>query len=98
MYLWIGLNLLVLPGLGSVFARKRISGALQMVAAIVGFGFMFFWFYRFLTMYTRSDGFPEIESLPFRLFFVGLGLFAGAWLWALATSLQILRDTRKTDA
>ena len=49
-YLWIGLNLLVLPGLGSVFARKRISGALQMVAAIVGFAFMFFWFYRFITI------------------------------------------------
>jgi len=92
----VGLNLLGLPGLGSFLAGRRITGVLQMLLSIIGFVCAVIWFIGLITLYARSDDFPDLATLPFRLLIAGGILFAIAWLWTLVTSLQILRDARTT--
>ena len=97
-YVLVGLNLLVLPGLGTLLAGRRVSGVLQVALAVAGFLFSVRWFSQLMTIATTisADGFPDLEALPFRSIVVGLGIVLAAWLWSLASSLQFLRASRKT--
>ena len=92
----IALNLLCLPGLGSLLAGRRVSGVAQMLFALVGFALGLVWFVQLIALYAGQDEFPDLSALPFGALVTGVVLFAAAWLWALASSLQILRDARKT--
>ncbi len=89
--LWV--NLLALPGLGSVLAGRRVGWA-QAVLAVAGLGLAGYGVVR-----AAADWLAAGEALPLwsgalELALVGLGLSAGAWGWALVTSLQVLRDSR----
>jgi hypothetical protein len=90
-YMPVGLNLLVLPGLGTWVAGRRLSGTLQILMAVTGFGLAFAWFVQLITLYGRMDDFPDFSALPYRWLIAGVVLFAGAWLWSLASSLAMLR-------
>jgi len=93
----VTLNLLVLPGLGTIIAGRR-SGWLQAVLALAGFGLNIAWALWFFAGFLRSEELPEDVSSPVCLALAGFALFLIAWRWALASSLQILREARTTKA
>ena len=82
-------NLLVLPGLGSVTAGRRIGYA-QMGVAMVGFGLTGFWFIRLMIQWIHTGEMPSLFGPYFWTGCLGVILFALAWSWALASSIGIL--------
>ena len=92
-----GVNVLAVPGLGSIMAGRRATGAIQMVLAIVGFALALAWCSKLIALYSHADEAPDLASLPYRLLIAGAVMFISGWLWSLASSLQILRETRKTN-
>jgi len=95
-YVLTGLNLLVLPAVGTFLAGRRVSGVLQVALAVTGFLLSVRWVSQLMTIATSADGFPDLDALPFRSIVAGLCIVLAAWLWSLVSSLQILRATRKT--
>lgn len=90
-------NVLLWPGLGTALAR-RWSGLLQMglsggglVMALVGLiGFYGRWI--------NTTEFPGWRDRYILSFIVGMGLFTITWLWALVSSIQIIRAARRTHS
>lgn len=76
-------------------AGHRWVGAAQMTVAVAGFLIFMAWFWELAQRAWESLETGHPASLPpWRGLVLGLGLFGGAWLWSLATSLRILRDLR----
>lgn len=85
-------NLVVLPGLGSLLMGRR-SGWLQAPLALGGMALGLRWLVLVLLDWRRAGALPE--TLPRAgLLLEGVALFALAWLWALATGLALLRRRR----
>ncbi len=91
-------NLLGLPGLGSFLAGKRIAGITQIAIALTGFALTIFWFCAFIAEWIATKEFPFTGGRQFRWGLIGLGVFALAWFWGLATGLQIRRAARTNNA
>jgi hypothetical protein len=88
------MNLLVLPGLGSFLARRRISGAAQALLAGTGFVMSFWWLILLGRQWTEEGYFPWDGGSDFSLGLTGFALFAVAWIWSLATSLSVIYAAR----
>jgi hypothetical protein len=93
----LAINLGATPGLGSFVAGHRVVGVFQMGLSVSGFIAILVWFWELLR--GAWDSIQTGDSVvwpPAQGLILGCALFAGAWLWSLVTSLQILRDLRKT--
>jgi hypothetical protein len=90
------LSNLVLPGLGTFAAQRRLEGVLQLVVSQSGFGLMLVWTISFVRAWIRLGSFPEDMGPQGGLCFLGLALFFMAWIWSLASSYGILQDSRKS--
>ena len=88
------LSNLVLPGLGTFAARRRLEGALQLVVSQTGFGLMMVWTITFVRTWIRLKSFPEDMGPHAGLCFLGMALFFLGWIWSLASSYGILQDSR----
>ena len=97
---------LVLPGLGSLAAGRRV-GLPQLALCLVGFGLTLFWGVRFI--YWSLDHWAEFHNStpsldpmkPLRDLWqqarwplLGIVLFALSWIWALLTSWAMLAETK----
>jgi hypothetical protein len=92
------LNQLATPGLGSLLAGCRLAGAGQLLLAVAGFGLVSAWILRrYLNLYLEWRELPLQPPLAPWVLPAGAALFLAGWGWALATSLAILRQTRKTE-
>lgn len=87
---------MVLPGLGSFLARRRIAGALQAALAGMGAGLSVWWLFLLARQWAEEGYFPIDGGEDFRIGIVGVLIFAVAWVWSLATSLSVLRAARRT--
>lgn len=76
------LNIIVLPGLGSLIGRRIKEGIIQIVLTIVGSTMVLF------GLITFADW--GIEMLGISL--GGIILTISAYIWAIITSIQILKD------
>jgi len=86
-------NLLVLPGLGSLMAKRRV-GWLQIVLSVSGA------FLTILGMITVMLHWIAVQQLPIGMGYyvwllMGIVLFGTGWFWSLVTSLLILRQTKQ---
>ncbi len=89
---------LVLPGLGTWAAGRRAAGLAQIVVSQAGFIAAMVWAVWFVGVWMRTGELP-IELGPyFWPAMAGVALFFVGWLWSLASSLQIVRAARKTNA
>ena len=88
------MNLLVLPGLGSFLARRRVAGAAQALLAGPGFAMSFWWVIQLGRQWNDEGYFPWDGGPHFRLGFTGFALWAVAWVWALTTSLSVIYAAR----
>jgi hypothetical protein len=75
-------------------AGRRIAGLGQLLLALVGFGLITAWFAEvFIQYYNQINGDVPAHSVA-RLGEAGALTFIAAWLWALVTSLSLLRQAR----
>ncbi len=88
------LSNLVLPGLGTFAAGRRLEGALQLVVSQTGFALMMVWTTSFVRMWKRLGSLPEDFGSYAGLCALGLALFFLGWIWSLASSYGILQDSR----
>jgi len=89
------INQLATPGLGSLMAGRFIAGTGQLVLAVTGFIFFVLWFLAVMReFYGQIEGNVEIRPVGW-LGFTGMGIFAAAWLWSLATSISLVREARR---
>ena len=87
------INQLATPGLGSLLAGRWIAGTGQLLLAVAGFVMVIGWFAGvMIQLYRQINGDPEPKSVAW-LGESGAVTFAAAWLWALITSLSLLRET-----
>ncbi len=87
-------NLAGVPGLGTVMAR-RWEGVPQLALSVAGGVLTTWWLVGFALAVLRSGSFPPEEGLHLRLGLEGLGLFGVGWLWALGSSVAVLRAARR---
>ena len=93
-------NQFATPGLGSLMAGRWVAGTLQLVLAVLGFGFVLAWFFASMSQTYRqltSDA-PATSNSSAWLGETGVIIFAAAWLWALITSLSFLREAGVEDS
>ena len=83
-------NLVVLPGLGSVVARRKV-GYLQMLLAIGGFVLTLVALIRIVLLWARDYLLPDDPNL-YRAAIIGIGIFLFSWTWSLLTSLAVFRQ------
>lgn len=87
-------NLVGVPGLGTLMA-KRWEGAPQLALSLVGGVLTTWWLVGFVLAVLRSGSFPPEDGPDLRLGLSGLGLFLLGWLWALGSSVALLRAARR---
>ncbi len=94
-----------MPGFGSLVAG-RISGYPQAALGLGGMGLTLVFGLRFFLWYAAHYarlGDPNLNGLDaladlwmaVRWALLGIALFALGWLWALSTSLSLLREARR---
>jgi hypothetical protein len=98
---------LAVPGSGSVMARRRVSGVIQAAISVTGmaltmtFGLRFFLWYAANRLRLEDVALDDPVGaltemwLAVRWAMIGIGLFGFAWLWALLTSVRVLRAARR---
>jgi hypothetical protein len=86
-------NALTLPGLGSI-AGGRSAGYAQGGLALVGFGLSLYWLVKTLLAWMAEGQLPVEINRTLLIGLGGIAIYAGAWLWALATSLALLREAK----
>ncbi len=96
----LGMNMLGLPGLGTIMAGRAI-GYVQAAVMCLGFfltvGFMMWYLGSSVSSFKRfmTTGVPEeLHYQPWLwVLWLGLALSSIAWIWSLISSLVILRQT-----
>ncbi len=97
VWAWTLTNLLVLPGLGSLAAGRKVGWA-QMGLALTGLGLMVYGLARLIRDWLAAGLEPVFEFTPaLSGLLAGLGVSAVAWFWALGTSLQVHRALRARE-
>lgn len=88
------INQLATPGLGSLLAGRWLAGIGQLLLALAGFVMVVGWFaLAMIQLYRQINGDPAPKPVGW-LGETGGFTFAAAWLWALITSLSLLRETK----
>ena len=90
------INQLATPGLGSLMAGRIVAGTAQLILAVAGFLMIAGWFIQLaFGVYRQLQDFAtEPPAFPW-LGPAGAMAFLLSWLWALVTSLSLLRDARR---
>src|SRR5262245_27485829 len=89
---------LATPGLGSLLAGSYVSGAGQLLLALTGFALFITWFVVIMRQfYGQIQGNVEVKPVGW-IALSGLAIFAAAWVWALFTSLSIMREVKRNNA
>jgi hypothetical protein len=86
---------LVLPGLGTFAAGRRLSGIVQLIVSQTGFVLMVVWALSYARDWIQSGSRPESITPLFKYGLTGCVLFLLAWIWSVASSVGILQDSRK---
>lgn len=89
------LNQCATPGLGSLFARRFVAGAGQLTLAVTGFLLFCAWFFDVMRQYYGMITDEADPHFHHWLALAGIGVFALAWLWALVTSISLLREAKR---
>lgn len=91
------LNQFGTPGLGSFLAGHRFVGTGQILLFLIGFALFMVWFIKTAIQSYKVlvEGVPPQSAGWFGK--AGVLTCAAAWLWALVTSLRILRDAKGTE-
>ena len=82
---------LMLPGLGTIVARRRATGIAQIVLSQTGFALTLVWGVWLAVTWARLGYLPEELGPFYGCGILGALLFFSVWIWSLVVSLDILR-------
>jgi hypothetical protein len=91
-------NLIGVPGMGTLMARRLWEGVAQIVLAAAGGVLMTWWIAAFVIAELRTMELPPPGGPGLAMVLWGLGLFIAAWVWAALSSLLVLREVRRAAA
>ena len=91
------LSNLVLPGLGTYVAHRRLAGILQLVISQAGFVLCLIWAILFAREWVHQGQMPEEITPSLALGLTGATLFMLGWIWSLISSVVILISSRKSS-
>lgn len=99
-YGYLVTNLLVMPGMGSLMAKRMVSGICQVILTFIGVlitmgGFIL------LILALKALKLGEVDKMDMqslKILGIGFGIFLIAWFWSLFTSLQIIKEAKQSDA
>jgi hypothetical protein len=78
-------------------ARRFVAGIGQILLAVAGFAMIMGWFVlRMIALYQQINGVTGTKSVAW-LGEAGALAFGAAWLWALVTSLSVLREAKMNE-
>jgi hypothetical protein len=84
----VGINLLATPGLGTIMAGRYLVGAMQLLLACAGFLLFLCWIW--LLLRSAMAGQTDVgQNWLWQWALVSFGL---SWLWALWSSVVMLRN------
>ncbi|MSR64444.1 MAG: hypothetical protein EXS18_01535 [Verrucomicrobiae bacterium] len=86
-------NLVVLPGLGTVIAGKRV-GYIQATLAVIGMALTLSWSVWFFVTWSRTKTAPMNLEWHLIVGAIGAVIFLVAWLWAFVGGWNALRQVR----
>lgn len=89
-------NLLVLPGMGSVMAGRRVGYA-QGLLALAGVVFSMVFALELVRGWWLMGELVLPTGRSLLVGGLGILLFASGWCWGLATGLRLLRDAGRVD-
>jgi hypothetical protein len=87
---------LTLPGLGSITGGRSVGYA-QAGLALIGFGLSLYWLVKTMLAWLAQGELPAEINRTLLIGLAGIVIYAGAWLWALATSLGLLRQAKANE-
>ena len=80
-------------------AGRYFAGLGQLAIAVAGFGIFVVWFVKLMAeSYRMFSGEASAIQMHPRLGFLGLLVFGLAWLWALITSIGLMREARRNGS
>lgn len=89
-------NQFATPGLGSMMGGHFIAGIGQLVLALIGFALIMAWFVLTMKESYAFDINGTAEPKSYSIFGIaGLLIFGAGWIWALVTSLSLMRKARQ---
>ena len=89
-------NLLALPGLGSLMGRRLVAATGQLALSVAGAGISLWWIVSVAVYWLRNGELPPPgPDLLYAL--AGLVFFGLGWLWSLVTSLMLVHEARKEN-
>jgi hypothetical protein len=91
------MNQLATPGLGSLMARRFAAGTAQLLVFLAGFALFVGWFVDEMRQFYAMMFSNHEPHVRFWLLWAGVGLAGLAWLWALFTSLNLLREAKRNE-
>lgn len=87
-------NLLVLPGLGTWLAGKRLAGACQMILAGTGF-VLSVWYIAWFVRTWHSTGEAPFEDYRYLwVALAGIGSFLIGWGWGMVVGVRLVRRVK----
>jgi hypothetical protein len=86
-----------LPGLGTVAGGRKIGYA-QAACAWLGEALSLLGLIGLVRLWMKVGHLPKGFGLELLTAMAGVGMFGGAWLWALSSSLSLLRQARRNAA
>ncbi len=86
---------LVLPGLGTWAAGRRVAGIAQLVVSQGGFISAMVWAVWLVRVWMRTGQLPTELGPYFWPAMAGVALFFVGWLWSLGSGLQLLWAARQ---
>ena len=91
------MNQFATPGLGSLLARRFVAGAGQLGIFLAGFILFAAAFVDEMRQYYNLMFSDDQPHLRYGLIFAGVGLCVLGWLWALVTSLSLMREAKRNE-
>jgi hypothetical protein len=91
---WIALalNLAILPGLGTLFLRRYLTGLVQLAMATYGFVALVRWLSAFGREWIRLGSFPLDRGPLFPYAIAGFVTLVAAWLWCARSGWAVARS------
>ena len=88
-------NQLATPGLGSIIAKRTFVGTGQLILALAGFFMLMGWMFKYFWGMAQTQIGESASQKPYGWMGKwGLIFFGASWVWALVTSISLLRQAR----
>ena len=94
------MNQFATPGLGSLMGARIVAGLGQLLLFLLGFLLFLYWFLKTMhNYYSLLSGDVDMPGPSYTKFAIsGLLFCAASWLWALLTSISLIREGKANES